>query len=116
MKLTKNQLNDISYAIKNFKNSGYIPEFKTFMELLNDKTFNNLLRNDCTIDSVIDYLNLNRNRFRFKDIDDKISSNTFTIFYHLGNKGLYEDFHTIVEIEPTNTHRGVKLVLYYKSY
>lgn len=116
MKLTTEQLKRISFVIKNYSRSGYVPEFKTFMSLLNDKKFNELLRKDSPMSFLNQYLQDNKRRFCFKSTDDQISSNTITIFYHLGNKGLYPELETILHILPTEHRYGVTLYLYYESY
>jgi len=115
MKLSKEQLNGISSIIRNYSKFGYIPEFKTFMDLLNDKKFNSLLRKDSPMSFLEQYLQDNKRKFCFNTIDDQMASNTITIFYHLGNKGLYEAYEEILHILPTKDYYGVKLRLYYKE-
>ena len=115
MKLTTEQLKGISSVIRNYSRSGYIPEFKTFMSLLNDKKFNELLRKDSPMSFLEQYLQDNKGRFCFNTTDDQMSSNTITIFYHLGNKGLYPEYDTILVVPPTKDTYGVILSLYYKA-
>ena len=115
MKLTTEQLKGISSVIRNYSSLGYVPEFKTFMSLLNDKKFNELLRKDSPISFLDQYLQDNKRRFCFATTDAQMSSNTITIFYHLGNKGLYPEFETILHILPTEHRYGIKLYLYYEA-
>ena len=115
MKLTTEQLNGISSIIRRYSRLGYVPEFKTFMSLLNDNKFNKLLRKDSPMSFLDQYLQDNKRRFCFNTTDDQMSSNTITIFYHLGNKGLYPEYETILEVPPTNSTYGIKLYLYYRA-
>ena len=115
MRLTQQQLQQISSVIRRYNRFGYIPEFATFMDLLNDKKFNELIKKNLPISELEEYLLKSTGRFCFKSVSVGDTPDTIQIFYHLGNRGLYPEYEEILSIPETPTQYGITLTLYYKE-